>query len=201
MSFKIFHRITLLIMMLSLLAYAGCEQDENNKKFAYDFFIQAQTLYDNGQYEEAYATLDKSFQQHSNVDLKKIILDYTCVYMAPGPYAPIKKVFHNTKEFDFDRYTLGKNIKKFLYPAPYVFIEYKKNNKGVSVTVANALKNARGNIKGRLPLDTFTVTFNAKDSITFDRVEGGKSATKQLNSTIAPSAQVQTTERYGFQLN
>jgi len=115
-------------MLFSFSLFGDCELVQDTKYDSYNQFKEAATLLDKEQYKDAYEKLIESFKTYPSNE-KSINLKYDCVNYTPGAYAPI--IQHSSKEenFDFDRKTLGKDIKEQLSPAPYVFIEFQKTNK------------------------------------------------------------------------
>jgi len=183
-------------MLFSFSLFGDCELVQDTKYDSYNQFKEAATLLDKEQYKDAYEKLIESFKTYPSNE-KSINLKYDCVNYTPGAYAPI--IQHSSKEenFDFDRKTLGKDIKEQLSPAPYVFIEFQKNKTIVSVT--NATKTDRGELKGRLPLENFTVTLGTK-TLAFGRVNAGEVKRRTMDRAYSPNKQIITNEDFNFKL-
>jgi len=174
--------------------FADCELVKNSKALSYDRFIEAQTLFENGKYNESYEKLLESFKTYDSSS-DEIELDYSCINYVPGPYAPILKKSSKTESFDFGRENLGIDIKHKLNPAPYIFVEFEKDKTVVMVT--NSVKTSYDEISKRLPLDDFTV-YVGNDKIEFGRVEVATVKKKSVNHIHSIDDVIKATEKFGF---
>ena len=186
----------ILYSLLPLTLLADCELLDDSKTQAYNQFIEAQTLNSDEKYAQAYEMLKKSLQTYSPKSTE-IALDYECVNFIPGPYAPIIQKSTKTEDFDFDRTTLGKEIKRQLSPAPYVFIEFQKAK--TIVSVLNSEKTSRTRLSTRLPLENFVVRVD-NESADFPRIEVGQTQQKVFFSKHTPSSNIKTEEEFDFKL-
>jgi len=195
-NLKIYNFFVLFIILSGSLLLADCELVEDTKYTAYQQFKEAEDLYDNLQYSDAYEKLLESFKTYAPAD-KSIELAYSCVNYIPGAYAPIIKRSSKKETFDFDRKALGKDIKKQLSPAPYVFIEFQKNR--TIVSAVNAKATPRGELKGRLPLENFTVTLK-NETLAFNKLSAGEVKRLSTKKAYSPNTPITTNEDFNFKL-
>ena len=193
---KIAYKIIVFITFFSVTLLADCELVEDEKYKSYQEFKEAEDLHDNLEYAKAYEMLLQSLSTYTYSD-NEIELVYECVNYVPGPYAPIINKSTKTESFDFNRRSLGKNIKNQLSPAPYVFIEFQKNRTIVSAT--NAEKTPRGKLKGRLPLENFIVTID-NEKFNFGTLRSAEVKKVSSNNRYTPNSTIVTKEDFGFKL-
>jgi len=193
---KLFFYIFALQLFISSSLFANCELVENETYTAYKQFKKAETLHSEKKYSDAYEMILKSFQTY-RPRVKEISLRYNCVTYIPGPYSVTIKKYNKSEMFDFDRTTLGMEIKHQISPAPYVFIEYQKNK--TIVSAVNSIKTSRNNLPKRLPLENFAVTIDSSN-FQFGNLEVGKPQTIKKNRSFSPNASIRTSEEFGFKL-
>lgn len=188
--------ILIIILLTPGVLLAECELNDNEKTDAYNLYMEAQDLYSQDQFADAYAKLQESMQNFSNMS-NELELSYTCIHYVPGPYSPIIKRETRYETEDFNRVELGKNIKKFLNPNPYVNVQFQPSKTVVSVY--NAPQNARGTIQSQLSLENFRVSVNGQDAW-FNSVASGELKDQVINTSASVDATIQTDEQFGFKL-
>ena len=193
---RIFTYLFILQLSISSVLFANCELVENQTYTAYQQFKEAESLHSDKKYSEAYEMLLKSFNSYAP-KTKQISLSYTCVNYIPGPYAPTIQRSTKTESFDFDRTTLGMEIKHQLSPAPYVFIQFQEDK--TIVSAINSVKTSRNNLPKRLPLENFSVTINST-KFQFANLQVGKLETVTRNKHFSQNSTITTNEEFGFKL-
>lgn len=193
---KIFTYLFILQIFVTSTLFANCELVENQTYTAYQQFKEAESLHSDKKYSEAYDMLLESFKSYAPRS-KELSLSYTCVNYIPGPYAPTIQRSNKTELFDFDRTTLGMEIKHQLSPAPYVFIQFQKGK--TIVSAINSVKTSRSDLPKRLPLENFSVTINST-KFQFANLQVGKLETVTRKKSFTQNATITTNEEFGFKL-
>jgi hypothetical protein len=176
---------------------ADCSLVENKLTRAYDAYIKSKEFYNKHQYTKAYNNLQDSLLFSSDISKDILTLNYDCEAMIPGPYAPIVNYYTKTEQVSFERAKLGKMIKNFLNPNPFLLVEFQKSK--TLVTVLNSSKTSRAKIDKQLPLEEFEVKIEHKKVI-FTKIRTDESKTKVINKGYPINTKVVTSERFGFQL-
>lgn len=112
--------VILMILLFSFYTYAAdCEINDSSKKNAYKYYKEAKNLVNEGKYLYA---LSKIYRAAENVFPRKTLLDisFTCTTLKPGPYAPVKDVFKEQKQVEYNLKDLMSQILKKVPPIIYV---------------------------------------------------------------------------------
>ena len=186
----------LLSTFTTLTLNAECELDETPRQLAYQQYLDAETLYEDSQFYDAYNMLIQSLQTYSSQE-DTIQLSFSCVNYVPGPYAPIISRSSKTEIYAFERVLLGKDIKRQLSPAPYAFIEFQKN--ATIVSVVNAPKISRNKQMKRLPLEGFSLLIDG-EAFNFEKINSGERKTVSSTKVFTLNSSISTHEAFDFKL-
>ena len=182
--------------LFSQTLIADCTLNETSQTDAHAKFEEASALYKKQDYATAYDTLNESFKLYSGTEAQ-LNVTYSCINYVPGPYAPIIKKSTDTGVLKFDRVSLGKTIKQYLNPNPYVLIQYQPRKTVVSVL--NSKKTARGEIANQLDLENFSVSVDGR-TLNFGNVKSGETKTDIIARSTNVNSSVSTKELYGYNL-
>lgn len=185
-----------LILLISLSLYADCELNTGPNTQAYELYKEANSLYSSKEYSDAYKKLVESYEVYSAAEAS-LVVTYTCVHYIPGPYSVKIRKEQTSETLEFPRQALGKDIKKFLNPNPYVFVQYQ--NDRTIVTAYNSSKTARGSVSTQLALENFRVTLDGRD-LDFGTVATNETKQNILFKPIGLQAKITTSERFDFKL-
>jgi len=207
-------RLIFTILIVSSSAFAGCSYDDENenKKNALDLYNKSKALYGMKNYSDAYTSLDKSFKLLDEDTSSSIEITQDCVNIQMSAFGSKRTKYKQKDDYDFDRTTLVRDIKKYMPPRPLVVIQLIKKDKklietisttqklNVKVTAMNVLNTKENTSRAfQTLLSDFTVTVNNK-TLNFGTINSNKQITKDLTSKLYPnSISVSTKEKYGFQ--
>ena len=206
-------RIVLLLCISSLALFGECEPQgdlDETKLEALKLYESAETLYDARNFAQAYTSLTESFGLYSANEMT-LYVNYNCIKLVPGPYAPKRTRYESQKEHDFDRSGLGNKIKAYLTPKPLIVVQFiddsssiipkilKKDNLTAKVTVVNYPRSKRETINNQLALEEFSVSINGQ-SVAYDSdIKSGEQKSKTFPTTLSyKDISVDSSERYGY---
>lgn len=208
--------VIFLAVFIGSVAFAKCTPNNtiDEKKFeALDLLHKAQESFDDDNYKESYDYLRESRQKYDTNDRTTVLnIELSCTKLVQGPYAPKKVRYTKTKQYDFDRYTLGVQTKHHLTPKPLVVVQYIADSQRlepvindykdfhVEVTVQNVRKTKRETINGQLPLEDFKVILNGEELAMPDLINTNQQVTKTFAQTKSyRDIVLSTQEKYGYQ--
>lgn len=186
----------LLLLLISLSLYADCELDTGPKTEAYELYKEADSFYSSKEYSEAYKKLVASYEVYNGTE-NALVVTYTCVHYIPGPYSVKIRKEQKNETLEFPRQALGKDIKKFLNPNPYIFVQYQ--NDRTIVTAYNSPKTARGSASTQLALENFRVNLDGRD-LDFGNIQTNETKQNILFKPMSLQAKITTSERFDFKL-
>lgn len=187
---------TVLFFTLTLSLLADCKLNTGKETEAYDLYSEAGALYSSEEYSAAYKKLSESYDIYSE-SKDSLTVSYRCTHYIPGPYGVKIRTKEKHETLDFSRENLGKDIKKFLNPNPFIFVQLQ-NNKTI-VSVHNSPKTARGQVSEQLPLEDFKV-FIGDESIDFGTIAMNETSRNAIDKDFSLKTKIRTSEKFNFKL-
>lgn len=189
-------KTTLFLLLLTLSLAADCELNTGPKTEAYELYKEADSLFSDKSYSEAYKKLLESYNTYNGTEAS-LSFSYTCVHYIPGPYSVKIRKEQKYEDVDFPRQELGKSIKKFLNPNPFVFVQFQ--NDRTIVTAYNSSKTARGSVTTQLDLESFKVNIEGRE-LDFGDIPMDQSRQSILYKQMGLQSKITTSEKFDFKL-